>query len=80
MVGDHHQQPQISGQAEEQRLPLAASKEEEQIQDFWGQGRCPQDAYGASPGHVCGDEHLYAGCAVGDPVTPRPAQGLRCDH
>jgi hypothetical protein len=49
---------------------LAATEEEEQVQGFWGQGGCSQNAYGASPGCVCGDEHLSADCLAGDLETP----------
>jgi hypothetical protein len=41
-----------------------------QVQGFWGQDRCSQDAYGASPICVCGDEHPSADCPIGDPETP----------
>jgi hypothetical protein len=34
-----------------------------------GEGRCSQDAYGASPRCVCRDEHPSAYCPVGDPET-----------
>jgi hypothetical protein len=43
---------------------------EEQVQGFWGQGRCSWDAYCASPGCVCGDEHPSADYPVGDLETP----------
>jgi hypothetical protein len=64
---------------QEHRLPLATTEEEKPIHGFWGQGRCSQDAYGASPGCVCEDEHPSADCPAGDSETPRLAQRLRCD-
>jgi hypothetical protein len=32
--------------------------------------RCSQDAYGASPGCVCGDEHPSTDCPAGDSEIP----------
>jgi hypothetical protein len=59
---------------------LLPQRKKTQVQGFWGQGRCSQDAYGASPGCVRGDKHPSVDCPARDSETPRPAQRLRCDH